>query len=112
MTPFRLSAVVGLFAAAVSSFSLDAGAQSLNDASIAIDAGWTGGYMRLGGGLGTAIVKRVRGKPTASPHRARRAQTHNVAFAIDDENPIGLVARSLDHTGFNIGSLRTYAGTR
>lgn len=53
--------------------------------------------MRLGGGLGTAIVKRARSKPTTSQHRPRYAQsTYYAVHEIDDENPIKLVARSLD----------------
>jgi len=109
----RLSAVASLFAAALSSFSHVGAAQSLSDASIAIDSGWTGGYMRLGGGLGTALVKRARSKSTASLHRPRHAhETHYAVYAIDDENPIRLVARSLDNTGLNIGSLGAHVGAR
>ena len=109
----RLSAVASMFAAAICSFSQDGTAQSLNDASIAMDAGWTGGYMRLGGGLGTAIVKRARGKRTASPHRPRYArETYHAVYEIADENQIGLVARALDHTGYNIGNLGAHVGAR
>jgi len=68
--------------------------------------------MKLGGGLGTAIVKRADRKATTS-HRLRRAPaTHFTAYRIDDESPIALVALSLDHTGFNIGNLGAHAGAR
>jgi hypothetical protein len=102
-----------MFAAAICSFAQHSAAQSLNDASIAIDAGWTGGYMRLGGGLGSAIVNRAKIQPTASAHRPRRAhEAHYAVYSVDDENPVGLVATSLDHTGYNIGSFGAHNGAR
>ena len=113
-----------MFAAAVSCFSQDGTAQSYNTVSITIEPDWTGGgYMGLGGGLVKSVVKPAEDKHVAdddksdtSRHRLRRARaTHAsraVTPAINNVTPIAIVARTLDHTGYNISGVGWQAEAR
>ena len=122
MTFLRLSAVAIVFAAAVFSFSQDGTAQSYNTVSITIEPDWTGGgYMGLCGGLVKSFVKRAEDKhvadddkPDTSRHRLRRARaTHaSRAPAMSNVTPIAIVARTLDHTGYNISGVGWQAEAR
>lgn len=115
MTFLRLSAVAIVFAAAVSCFSQDGTAQSFNSVSITIEPDWTGGgYMGLGGGLVKSVVKPAEDQHAdddtpATRHRPRRARAAHasraVTPAINNVTPIAIVARTLDHTGYNISGV-------
>jgi hypothetical protein len=122
VTFLRLSAVAVMFAAALSCFSQDGTAQSFNTVSITIEPDWTGGYMGLGGGLVKSIVKPTENeraddddKP-ASRHRLRRARATHASRAatpaINNVTPIAIVARTLDHTGYNISGVGWQAEAR
>ena len=124
MTFLRLSAVAIVFAAAVFSFSQDGTAQSYNTVSITIEPDWTGGgYMGLGGGLVKSVVKPAEDKHVAdddksdtSRHRLRRARATHASRAatpaINNVTPIAIVARTLDHTGYNISGVGWQAEAR
>ncbi len=95
-------------------------AQSLSDSSFELTSSRSTGYMGLGGNLGKAIVDRHKArhakatKPTRAekraaqrPRTARRAEEAAV-YVPNTQSPIYLISQSLDHTGLNIGALRTH----
>ena len=121
MNLLRLPAFAIVLAAAVFSISQDGAAGSLNIVSITIEPDWEGGYMGLGGGLVKSFVKRAEDKhvadddkPDTSRHRLRRARaTHaSRAPAMSNVTPIAIVARTLDHTGYNISGVGWQAEAR
>jgi hypothetical protein len=116
VTFLRLSAVAIVFAASLSCFSQDGTAQTFNTVSITIEPDWPGGYMGLGGGLVKSIVKPAEenhadndDKPAASRNRLRRARATHASRAgtpaTNNVTPIAIVARTLDHTGYNISGV-------
>jgi hypothetical protein len=68
--------------------------------------------MKLGGGLGKAIVKPASSKTATSHRRSDTPRNWTRMHGAADGSPIALVALSLDHTGFNIGNLGAHVGAR
>jgi hypothetical protein len=111
----RASAIAILTAAGASILSGSLTAEDLN-AALVIEPDRPGGYMKLGGGLAKAIVKRRRinvlkvqrkepedTSPTAArppPRAIRRASISR--RATDDGPPIKFISQTLDPSGQNI----------
>ncbi|RUO97411.1 hypothetical protein [Hyphomicrobium sp.] len=118
MTSTRLFSVLAL-SAALSAFGAACGmAQSLSDSSLTLSSS-PQGYMGLGGNLGKAIVERHKtrqakaAKPAQVERRtsvrnkpALRAEKAHLSNA-NSQSPIFLIAQSLDHTGLNVGTMKT-----
>ena len=72
--------------------------------------------MGLGGGLVKSIVTVANDRPTTARHRARHVHvmraSHAAVASKPEVTPIAFIARTLDHTGYNISSLGEHAGAR
>jgi hypothetical protein len=113
VTLSRISTIIIVLAATAFPGAQNGFAQGLSDASLAVGTDWARGYMGLGGNLGKAIVKHpgartakavnVQRRPTTHRNRPVTAERRNAYY----DTPIFLISQSLDHTGLNVGALRT-----
>jgi hypothetical protein len=113
VTLYRISTIIIVMAMTTLPGAQKSFAQDLSDASLAVGTNWARGYMGLGGNLGKAIVKHPSARTAKAANAQRRPTTRRnrpVTAARRDtyyDTPVFLISQSLDHTGLNVGALRT-----